>query len=65
MTANKFKLDVPKPEVVDDWDLRQVKYTLMRIEELLRYKRSTISRTYFMANKNQKFEYLPFYCVRQ
>ena len=25
MTANKFKLDVPKPEVVDDWDLRQVK----------------------------------------
>ena len=22
MTANKFKLDVPKPEVVDDWDLR-------------------------------------------
>ena len=22
MTANKFKLDVAKPEVVDDWDLR-------------------------------------------
>ena len=22
MTANKFKLEVPKPEVMDDWDLR-------------------------------------------
>ena len=22
MTANKFKLDIPKPEVMDDWDLR-------------------------------------------
>ena len=22
MTANKFKLETPKPEVMDDWDLR-------------------------------------------
>ena len=22
MTANKFKLQTPKPEVMDDWDLR-------------------------------------------
>jgi len=28
MTANKFKLDVPKPEVVDDWDLRYIVTTV-------------------------------------
>ena len=36
MTANKFKLEVPKPEVMDDWDLRQENHTDVKLLPVLR-----------------------------